>query len=333
MQIDEGALDRAITSGGFSGVVAVDTRSDSLFERSAGFANRAFKTLNTRTTRFGMGGGSTIFTTAAVLGLVDAGLLTLTTRVRTIVGEDIPTLDPAITVEHLLSHSSGLSDYLDDLDNWNAADYLLPAAPQVLAETVGYLPELGRRRQLFPPGARFSYSDYGFIVLALVMERITGRGFHDIVRDLVFQPAGLTRTDYLRNDELPANAAIGYLDDEGPRTNVFHLPARGNGDGGCYTTVDDLRGFWRSLLAGKIISAELVAEMTHPRWDVPEDGLRHGLGVWLHPTGVGLVAEGYDAGVSMRSIHSPRTGETATVLSNTSEGAKQAAKVLLGLFS
>lgn len=332
MQIDEGELDQAIASGKLSGVVAVDTRNDSLFERNVGFANRAFKLRNSRTTRFGMAGGSMVFTTAAVLSLVDAGLVTLTTRVRTIVGEDIPTLDPAITVEHLLSHSSGLSDYLDDLDAWHPADYLLPAAPQVLAETVGYIPELGRRRQLFAPGARFSYSDYGFIVLALVVERITGRSFHDIVAEKVFQPAGLSRTGYLRTDELPANAAIGYLDDQSPRTNIFHLPARGNGDGGCYTTVDDLRLFWRELMSGTIISSELVTEMIHPRWDVPEDGMRHGLGVWLHPTDVAVIADGYDAGVSMRSIYCPRTGETATVLGNTSEGAKAVAKTLQSLF-
>jgi CubicO group peptidase (beta-lactamase class C family) len=332
MQIDEGALDQIIASGRFSGIVAIDSRNDSLFERGAGFANRAFKTPNTRTTRFGMAGGSMVFTTAAVLSLVDAGLLTLNTRVRTVVGDDIPTLDPAITVEHLLSHSSGLSDYLDDLDAWHPADYLLPAPAQVLAETVGYLPELCRRRQLFTPGTRFSYSDYGYIVLALVIERITGRSFHEVVQERVFQPAGLTRTGYLRTDELPANAAIGYLDATSPRTNIFHLPARGNGDGGCYTTVDDLRSFWRALLAGEIISAELVAEMIHPRWDVPEDGLRHGLGVWLHPTSIGVVADGCDAGVWMRSVYSPRTGETATVLSNISEGAEALGTALLRLF-
>ncbi len=332
MQIDEGTLDQAIAAARFSGVVAVDTRNDSLFERCTGFANRAFKVRNSRPTRFGMAGGSMVFTTAAVLSLVDAGLITLTTRVRTIVGDDIPSLDPAITVEHLLSHSSGLSDYLDDLDDWHPADYLLPAAPQVLAETSGYAPELARRRQLFPPGTRFSYSDYGFIVLALVIERVTGRGFHDVVREKVFQPAGLTRTEYLRTDELPANAAIGYLEDDGPRTNIFHLPARGSGDGGCYTTVDDLRSFWRALLAGEIISAELLADMIHPRWDVPADGMRHGLGVWLHPTDGALIADGCDAGVSMRSIYCPRSGETATVLGNTSHGAAPVAKALMGLF-
>jgi Beta-lactamase class C and other penicillin binding proteins len=332
MQIDEETLDQAIDASRFSGVVAIDTRNDSLFERSAGFANRAFKTLNNRTTRFAMASGSKVFTAVTALSLVDAGSLTLDTRVRTIVGSELPSLDPAITVEHLLSHSSGMSDYLDDLSEWKVSDYLLPAAPHVLAETSGYLPQLARRRQRFLPGNRFSYCDYGFILLALVMERVTGLGFHDLVRTQVLQPAGLTRTDYLSSDELPSNVAIGYLDEAGRQTNVFHLPARGNGDGGCYTTVDDLRTFWRALLAGKLISSELVAEMIQPRWDVPELGLRHGLGVWLHPTEVTLIADGCDAGVSMRSIHCPRTGETATVLGNTSEGAKPVAELLLGLF-
>ena len=332
MQIDEASLDQVIASSAFSGVIAVDSRSDSLFERSVGFANRAFKTLNGRTTRFAMAGGSKVFTTVAVLSLVDAGLLTLDTRVRTIVGGDLPKLHPGITVEHLLSHSSGLSDYLDDLDDWKATDYLLPAAPQVLAETSGYLPELALRHQQFPPGKRFSYCDYGFILLALTIERVTGQSFRRVVRDRVFGPAGLTRTDYLRTDELPATAAMGYLGERRERTNIYHLPARGNGDGGCYTTVDDLCLFWRALLAGRLISSELVDEMIQPRWDLPDVGLRHGLGVWLHPTRPALIADGYDAGVSMRSIHCPRTGETATVLGNTTEGARPVGQALLGLF-
>lgn len=144
--------------------------------------------------------------------------------------------------------------------------------------------------------------------------------------------AGLTSTSYLRSDDLPGDAALGYLFEEGNRTNLLHLPVRGNGDGGIYSTVDDLHRFWSALLAGLIVSDELVQTMITPRYDVPAEGLRYGLGCWLHANGPAVLVEGYDAGVSMRSIHDPASRTTATVLANSSEGAWGVAGMLLEMF-
>ena len=141
-----------------------------------------------------------------------------------------------------------------------------------------------------------------------------------------------TGTAFLRSDELPADTALGYLFDEGDRTNVLHLPVRGNGDGGIYSSVDDLHTFWRALVGGRIVGPELVQTMTTPRSEVPEEGLRHGLGCYRHATGPAILVEGYDAGVSMRSIHDPATRTTATVVANSSEGAWGVAGQLLSLF-
>ena len=140
--------------------------------------------------------------------------------------------------------------------------------------------------------------------------------------------AGLVKTSFLRSDELPGDAALGYLFNDGDRSNVLHLPIRGNGDGGIYTTADDLHTFWRALLDGRIVSERTVAEMTRPRYDVPEEGLRYGMGVYVGPTGPQLAMEGYDAGVSFRSIHDPRTVTTVSVLGNSSEGAWPVVKVV-----
>src|SRR4029453_1631411 len=105
--------------------------------------------------------------------------------------------------------------------------------------------------------------------------------FHDLVDQRVCVPAGMTDTSFLRSDELPGRAALGYLEDEGLRTNVFHLPVRGNGDGGIYTTARDVHALWRALFAGRIISPVTVAEMVRPRSEVPESSLQYGLGFWL----------------------------------------------------
>jgi CubicO group peptidase (beta-lactamase class C family) len=110
-------------------------------------------------------------------------------------------------------------------------------------------------------------------------------------------------TEFLRSDELPGRTATGYLPIEGvSRTNVFHLPVRGSGDGGIYSTAADLSAFWRSLFAGAIVSSGWVGEMVRPRSDVPSESMRYGLGFWLHKSSNVVMLEGYDAGVSFRSV-------------------------------
>jgi CubicO group peptidase (beta-lactamase class C family) len=109
---------------------------------------------------------------------------------------------------------------------------------------------------------------------------------------------------------------------------VLHLPVRGSGDGGAYTTVADLAAFWPALLGGRIVPEPWVAGMLKPR-HAPSDGsLGYGLGVWLHATGI-LQLHGYDAGVSIRSMHDPVSSTTWTVASTTSSGSYPLERVLL----
>jgi len=95
----------------------------------------------------------------------------------------------------------------------------------------------------------------------------------------------------------------------------------GGGDGGIYSTVADLRSFWEAMFAGRIVSERWVGEMVRPRSDVPKEERRYGLGFWLHASSDVVMVEGYDAGVSFRSMHDPVSGASATVIANTSEGA------------
>ena len=128
-------------------------------------------------------------------------------------------------------------------------------------------------------------------------------------------------TGFLRSDELPGRAARGYLHVDGLRTNVFHLPVLGTGDGGIYSTAADLSAFWDALFAGEIVSGERVAQMTRPRSDWPQESRRYGLGFHLHATGDAVWLEGYDAGVSFTSLHQRSSSITYTVISNWSDGA------------
>jgi CubicO group peptidase (beta-lactamase class C family) len=309
-------IDAVARETGFSGVVAGPG-----FAAAYGFAHRALGVPNTVDTRFAIASGGKGFTALAVVGLVADGTLRLSTPVRSLLGDDLPLIDATVTVEHLLAHRSGIGDYLDEESTVDIADYVLPVPVHELATTSAFLPLLDGHPAKFPPGERFAYCNGGYVVLALIAERVSGVPYHELVRSRVCAPAGLGDTDFLRSDALPARTALGYLGASGDRSNVFHLPVVGNGDGGIYSTAADLDAFWRALFAGSIVPPEWVREMVRPRSDVPAESKRYGLGFWLHASSDVVMLEGYDAGVSFHSRHDPRSGATYTVLGNTSDGA------------
>jgi CubicO group peptidase (beta-lactamase class C family) len=319
--VDEAAIDAAAAKESFTGVVTIDVSDERRYERVAGFAHRALEVPNTSRTRFAIASGGKTFTALAVLRLIEQGVIALDTPVRGILGADLPLIDDAVTVEQLLTHTSGIGDYLDEEADWDAADYVLPVPVHVLADTEAFVPVIDGFPQAFPPGDHFAYCNGGYIVLALIAERASGREYHELVEAEVCGRARLEKTSFLRSDELPGDAALGYLYAEGDRTNLLHLPVRGNGDGGIYTTADDLHAFWRALTAGRIVDQNTLAQMIAPRFDVPSEGLRYGMGLYLGGTGPQLIMEGYDAGVSFRSTHNPVTSTTVSVVGNSSEGA------------
>jgi len=198
-----------------------------------------------------------------------------------------------------------------------------------LATTEDYLAVLDGHASKFAPGERFAYCNAGYVVLALIAERASGVPFHELVEQRVCRRAGLTDTAFLRSDELPARTALGYVEVDGAwRTNVFHLPVRGSGDGGIYSTAADISSCWQAFFAGRIVSTAWVAEIVRPRSDVPEQSMRYGLGFWLHASTDAVILEGCDAGVSFRSVHDPGTQVTLTVISNTAGGAWPIARYL-----
>lgn len=316
------ALDEAVRDAGFTGIVRVDRADGPAFERGYGLADRAHGIANEPDTLFAMASGSKGFTALAALSLIDEGVLALDTTARSVLGGDLPLIADDVTVEHLLAHRSGIGDYLDEdeVDD-TAATYTMPVPVQRLDATEDFLTVLDGFPTVFPAGDRFAYNNGGFAVLALIAERASGVGYHDLVRQRVTDPAGMGDTAFLRSDELPGRAALGYLWADRPRTNVFHLPVRGTGDGGAYTTAADMTAFWRALFDGRIVPLELVTEAVRPRSEIPEDEKRYGLGFHLHETSDVVWLVGHDAGVSFCSTYDPTSGSIGTVICNWTEGA------------
>jgi CubicO group peptidase (beta-lactamase class C family) len=324
-----GAVDRLARETAFSGVVRLDAAGEVVLEAAYGLADRRWNVSVHPGTRLGIASGTKGLTALTVLALVGRGVLALDTPARSLLGGDLPLVDDAVTVEHLLAHRSGIGDYLDESAVASIDEYVMPVPVHRLATTDDYLQVLDGHPQVSPPGERFAYNNGGFVVLALLAERAAGPPFPDLVDELVARPAGLAATAFLRSDELPPGAATGYLYATGLRTNVLHLPVRGSGDGGAYSTVADVHRLWDAVTSGRVIAPELVEEMARPRSSEGPGKRRYGLGMWLHPDDDAVVVlTGYDAGVSFHSEHDRARRITWTVISNTSDGAWPVVRLL-----
>ena len=234
---------------------------------------------------------------------------------RELLGDDLPLIDKRVTVEHLLAHRSGIGDYLDEDEHHGPNDELMSLPVQRLTTTEQYLPMLDGKPMKFMPGIDFSYCNSGYVVLALLVERCSGLPFWQLVQERVCAPGGLMRTAFFRSDQLPGDAATGYLSPPlRERSNVFHLPVCGSGDGGLYSTVQDVHTLWNALSSGSLLPEQWVAEMWRPRSSLPS-GAGYGLGLWLLPERHGVSdqhgvsarrdarLQGLDAGSSFDSVH------------------------------
>lgn len=298
-----------------SGVFMVHYRGRSVFEFTGGMADRAEARSVTARTRLATASGTKGFTALATVSLIEDGLLRFETPLVDLVGEDLPHVDSGVTIEHLLGHTSGVGDYLDEEQLGDIDDHVLDVPVHQLEGPEDYIPILNRHHQADPPGTRFTYNNSGYVMLALAVERASGQPYHDEVQRRVFRPAAMASTGFLRSDRLPAGTALGYLTDG--RTNVFHLPVIGTGDGGAYTTGPDMLRFWDALLAGRIVDRSLVDRMTAIAHQASNDRY-YGLGFWIGPDRTTVELEGMDAGVSLRSGANQTSGLRYCFMANNS---------------
>lgn len=308
----------------FSGVVTVYQHGRPVLELASGLANRAGNTPMTLETQLATASGTKGFTALAVVSMIEEGLFGFKTPIAELVGDDLPNVDRAVTIEQLLCHTSGVGDYLNEEKLGHIDEYVLDVPVHRLLGPEDYVQIVKKFPQLEAPGERFRYNNSGYVMLALAMERASGCNYHDEVRRRVFDQAGMEDTHFTRSDHLPPNAALGYLTDG--RTNVLHLPVVGTGDGGAYTTALDMRRFWNSLFSGKIVASPLVEQMITPRHQDSDGkelhrpvGDRHyGRGFWIGADSETVTLEGMDAGVSFRSGFNQESQVSYCTLANNS---------------
>ncbi|HEX5810370.1 MAG TPA: serine hydrolase domain-containing protein, partial [Anaerolineales bacterium] len=197
----------------FSGVVLLQRDDGELFKQAYGFANRSWNISNAVDTRFRIASISKMFTAAAVLQLVEAGTLSLDTRVVECLGLENTTIPVEATVWHMLTMTSGIADWFEESGNWEETWAALCREHPIylFRRNADYLPLFVNKAPLFPVGERHQYNGAGYILLGLVIEKLSGISYFDYVRQHIFKRAGMTHSDFLALDDVHAAVAEGYI--------------------------------------------------------------------------------------------------------------------------
>lgn len=313
----------------FSGVVAIYQGDKALYREAFGFADIANKRKNNLRTIFAIASGTKFFTALGIGTLIDKGKLSLDTAVGEILGQDLTFINPQATIAHLLTHTSGTFDYYDEDLDFDTENYFVAIPWSRLETPSDYLPLFYGQKPKYSPGGRFSYSNGGFILAGIIIERITGKLYRDYIRERVFLPANMTDSGYFAFNELPPNTAWGYKKSR-DETNIYTLPVRGASDGGAYTTIGDLHNLWRVLFKYEIISLNLTREFLTPKVQV-ESGLEYGYGIYITEyQGRDMFSiVGGDAGVGFDSRYIPDTGIQLTIISNITDGEEKMRNIIL----
>jgi len=280
--------------GDVSGSVLLTRAGQTIFHGCYGLADRAAAIPVGPGTRFGLASVTKMFTAVAVAGEVSAGRLSLDNRVVELLPlEERPSaLHPDLTLAHLLLHTSGIADYAEEDET--VPSYLEDYASLWLARPnyrmlrpLDFLPLFRDLPPYRPPGQTWQYSNAGYILLGIVLERVTGRAYSDLVQEQVFDRAGMSASGFFRLDEPHTDVAVGYLDPPFPgamrRTNIYSVPVIGGADGGAFSTVTDLDLFLDRVADGSLMGG-LTEEMLAPR-ETLGDGYRHAYGFLYYPDG------------------------------------------------
>jgi D-alanyl-D-alanine carboxypeptidase len=265
-------LDRQATDADFAGVVVISRNGKAQFTRAHGFADRDHRVPNKPDTRFNVASIGKMFTSVAILRLVEQQRLTLGTRLASALPEyPDKAVAAKITIEQLLSHSSGLPNFEEG--------HYSPAAPDIerLAE---WLPKFTQKPLDFQPGSAFGYSNTGYLVLGMIIEAVTSARFESYLESEVFRPLGMASTGYDRADRASLRRATGYWRSETEpgvwNNNMFISGVKGGPAGGAYSTAGDLIRFAEGMRSNRLIKKSTKDDAFEGRFDFRQE--RYGLG-------------------------------------------------------
>jgi D-alanyl-D-alanine carboxypeptidase len=229
-----------------------------IFNGAYGLASKSYQAAIDIDTKFNLGSMNKMFTALAIAQLAEAGKLAYDDPVgRHLPDFPNPAVRDKVTIHHLLTHTSGLGSYFESEMYENSWPRLRRVAD--------YLPIVAAESPQFEPGERMRYSNSGFVILGLIIEKLSGEDYYDYVKAHIFEPAGMANTDSYEVDQIVPNLATGYTRfqhghrgrSEAPlRANTMAHSAKGTPAGGGFSTAPDLLKFDQALRSHKLLGRE-----------------------------------------------------------------------------
>ncbi len=241
-----------------SGVVLIAKEGKPIYREAFGFSNLPDRVKNKPDTKFNLASINKMFTAMAIMQLVESGKISLQDKVGQYL-TDYPnkTVADSVTIHQLLTHTSGMRSFWEDYDK---------LAKEKFKTVSDYLPLFADKKLAFAPGSDFYYSNSGYMVLGLIIEKVSGQNYFDFVKEHIYKPAKMMNTDAYELDNAIPNLAIGYtmsLEEPGQwKNNIYSNLAKGTPAGGGYSTVDDLLNFANALQNNILLSKENIALCT-----------------------------------------------------------------------
>lgn len=308
----------------FRGIVYIIQDNKILYENVTGFADLPNKIPNTLETKFASASAGKVFVAVGILQLIEQGKLKFDDTLGKLLDTELNNIDRDVTVRQLLVHTSGVPDYFDESIMDEYEDLWIDYPNYKIRHNSDLLPLFINKPMMYPKGEKFQYNNSGYVLLAMIIEKVTGIHFDQYLQTNIFDVCGMKSTGYYELDKLPPKCANNYIycaDTNDFRTNIFSVDAKGTGAGGAFITVKDITRFWINLLEGRLISKELVSNMLSKQsgdGNDPEEGY-YGYGVWIidNPNGRDFsYFQGCDPGVSFISEYNPNNGMISVLVSN-----------------
>ncbi|MCM1538815.1 MAG: beta-lactamase family protein [bacterium] len=308
----------------FRGNIYVVQGDKVLLESVTGYADLPNKISNTLETKFASASAGKVFVAVGILQLIEQERIKFDDTLGVLLDIPFHDIDKDVTVRQLLNHTSGVPDYFDESIMDEYEELWINYPNYKIRHNSDLLPLFINKPMMYPKGEKFQYNNSGYVLLAMIIEKITGMYFDQYLKENIFDICGMKSTGYYELDKLPSKCANSYIycaDTNDYRTNIFSVDVKGNGAGGAFITVKDIIRFWTNLLKGDLISREYVADMIRKQSgdgvDV-EEGY-YGYGMWIidNPNGRDFAYfQGCDPGVSFISEYNPNNGIISVLVSN-----------------
>jgi len=306
MQHDIDALMRDYQGDVPGASVLVVRDGQPVVRRAYGMANLEARTAATPQTNYRLASVSKQFTAASILLLAQDGRLKLDDRIR----QFFPTLPAAandITIRHILTHTSGLIDYEDVMD---------PADTRQVHDADVLTLLQSQDRTYFAPGTGYRYSNSGYALLALIVERASGQRYARFLHDRIFQPLGMNDTvAYEAGVSDVAHRSYGYSLEDGAWTRTDQSTTSAVlGDGGIYSSIDDLARWDAALYDERLLSSQSLRQAFTPATPTDDPKVEYGFGWRI--TGETLWHSGESIGFRNVIVRWPQRRLTVVVLTN-----------------